>query len=179
MSVQFSNDAYGIVVAPIGVDDTIIEIDPDFWDMFPDLTGEYYCYLSIVPSGEQKTAEIVKATDFTDGVFTVERGVDGTTAKSHKRGCRVGMRLVSAALYALKDDLANQALRSNTRLVDTLNEQLAHYSEILTAELPVRNEEDEINEDTLNKQARFLDQKVAAIASALSVFATQTSARQQ
>jgi hypothetical protein len=179
VSVQFSNDAYGVAVLPISESETEIEIVREHWGAFPDLDGEHFCYLSIIPRGERKTAEIVKATGFSNGIFTVERGVDGTTPTAHRRGARISMRLVSAALYAMKTDLRNEADKSNEekskKVLLSLLEQLSDQSDALTAEAPMIKMTDEISENSMNMQTIFLNKKLDALTCALSRFATQAS----
>ncbi|MBT3196167.1 MAG: hypothetical protein HN842_09280 [Gammaproteobacteria bacterium] len=177
MSVRFSNDAYGYLMYDIGANDVELDLSSGGWDKFPDLSGEHFCYLSIVPRGRKKTAEIVRANSFVNGVFTIERGVDGTTPIAHSQGSRVSIRLVSASLYALRDEAVAAATSRMEAVFQLMGEQLKHHSDVLVSDVPVRTEEDLINKESLNKQAFYLNQKVDALTSVLSVVATQASGR--
>jgi hypothetical protein len=168
MSIQFANDAYGICVSPIGIDDTNIQIAQGGWSKFPDLVAEdHYCYISIIQRGKKVVSEIVKATSFSNGVFTVERGVDNTEALAHPSGCRIAVRLVSASLYALRDEAVRDAAQNMQSMFNDIAEAMRQHAEILDADLPIRKGEDLLSEEALNAQAVFLNTKVNVLTSAI------------
>ena len=177
MDIRFANDTYGYLQHDIGADDEDVRllVGDAVKGEFPELSGDHYCYLSLVPRGMQDTKEIVMATLFEDGVFTVTRGVDGTEPVPHIKDTKVSVRLVSASLYALHNEAVANATVRMEAMFKLLGEQLNHYSEFLNADLPIRSGEDELNEDTLNEQAIVLSNKVDALTSALSTVATHVA----
>jgi len=103
MGVQFANNAYSTLASSINSSVTTVTLASGEGARFPaaSVASGNYFYVTIIDTSN--VVEIVKVTDRTSDVLTVERGADGTTASSFASSDRVELRVVGAALEELRD----------------------------------------------------------------------------
>tara|TARA_R100000773_G_scaffold15736_1_gene14330 strand:- start:1750 stop:4293 length:2544 start_codon:yes stop_codon:yes gene_type:complete len=117
MTVKFTNNASSSLSS--GINSTATSLTVADASTFPSLSGaDDYCYLTI----QQATAtvrEVVKATARSGNTFTVQRGVDNTTAASFSSGDTVELRLTSALLQDVIDQATVEGIKTNFQYVPT------------------------------------------------------------
>lgn len=103
MGVKVSNNAYGTLATAISAAATTITLEGGDGAKFPALGAGDYFYATLIDTANN--LEIVKVTSRAIDSLIVERGMDGTVARSYALGDRLELRPV-AALYNEKADKA-------------------------------------------------------------------------
>jgi hypothetical protein len=103
----FNNFAKTTLTAAINADDASINVASG--SVFPaPANGDYFMVVLAKPSvGEETTWEICKCTARNNNTLTVERGQEGTTAKSWAIGDKAENRLTAGALQRLSSSSSN------------------------------------------------------------------------
>ena len=97
MSTKFTNNASSKLTEALTADATSMHIKAEDVAKFPVLGAEDYCLLTLV--GDNGNHEIVKVTNISsDGVCTIERAQDSTTAKEWPIENRVELRITAEYL---------------------------------------------------------------------------------
>ena len=117
MTVKFTNNASSSLSS--GINSTATSLTVADASTFPSLSGaDDYCYLTI-QQATATTREVVKATARSGNTFTVQRGVDNTTAASFSSGDTVELRLTSALLQDVIDQATVEGIKTNFQYVPT------------------------------------------------------------
>lgn len=105
MSIKLENNAIAHLAASLASTDTTAVLDPSESGNFPTLSaGEWHPMTIIAPGG---AFEIVKVTDRSSNILTIERGFETTTARNFNAGDRVELRMTAAVVETLQSDLVD------------------------------------------------------------------------
>lgn len=96
MAMKLSNNASSLLAGPIGADDTELSVAAEDAAKFPALGEDDWYPLTIVNS--VGNIEIVRVIARAGPTMTVQRGMEGTTARAFDAGCRAELRLTAGAL---------------------------------------------------------------------------------
>lgn len=98
MTIEITNQAWAQLAANVLEEDTTISVVDAY--LFPDISavGDYF-YGTLV--NLSNIIEIVKVTDITGNVLTVERGAEGTTPIAFSIESRIELRVTAATVYDL------------------------------------------------------------------------------
>lgn len=102
---KFANNAVGSLASPISALDVTLVLSGSEGDRFPSLTPGDYFMATIVD--EDGNREIVKVTARVGNTLTVQRGQEGTIARSFKAGSKVSHRLTAGVLNDFASGLEN------------------------------------------------------------------------
>lgn len=91
MQLVLGNDAYSTLAADIVAGALTLSVQPGHGARFPSLLAGQYFRCSLINSSNQK--ERIKVTARAVDVFTIQRGLEGTTARGYSAGDRVALRL--------------------------------------------------------------------------------------
>lgn len=131
MALVVTNNAVSILVGAINSTATSFSVSGGTGVKFPStLTGNTF-HVSLVDSANN--IEIVKVTNRTTDVFTVERAQEGTTARAYSVGDRVALTITAEAFNAKADKLDVDADIDATTA--TLQAQITALNESVTEAL--------------------------------------------
>ena len=94
MGLKVANNAFGTLNAGITNSDTTIVLQAGEGARFPSLSAGDYFYATLIDT--TNNLEIVKVTARSTDTMTIERGVDGTTARAFSTNNRFELRPVAA-----------------------------------------------------------------------------------
>lgn len=116
MTILFSNNASAAIASSISTSATTIVLSAGAGAIFPNPgVGEYF-YATLTDNSNN--LEIIKVTARSGDTLTVQRGKDGTTARTYSAGSVLELRLTAAALadfqaqiaaWMIKQDASNLA----------------------------------------------------------------------
>lgn len=120
MAIKLTNNAKGALATSISASDTTIALMPADAIVFPDISGDDWFPLTIVKADGQ--FEIVRCTDKSGPVLTVQRGQEGTSPKAFNAGDRVEMRMTANTFFhAVEDSIGTQIAALNLGDASTRN----------------------------------------------------------
>lgn len=165
MSIKLANNAIAHLAASLSSTDTTAVIVPAEAGSFPTLSaGEWHPMTIMSLSGEM---EIVKVTNRSSNILTIERGFDGTAARDFSAGDRAEIRMTAAVVETLQSDLVGAKDELTTLLEDgdavvtaAMTAAIAAQSASLTTSL--RADMDSKNAALTTTLATLMDTKDAA-----------------
>lgn len=111
MTILFTNNGTSTLGAFISASDTTMTLASGAGGRFPSPGAGDYFFLTLTNPSQEVEWEIVKVTARNSDVLTIERGQDGTVAKSWAFGDLVELRITKAGIDAIKTDtLTNPAI---------------------------------------------------------------------
>lgn len=96
MAVVFANNAFGTLAIGIGAEATVVQVLSGQGGRFPALQPGDVFYATLANTANE--LEIVRCTARNGDIMTIERGQEGTTARSYIAGDRIEVRLTAAGL---------------------------------------------------------------------------------
>jgi hypothetical protein len=96
MGVKLANNAFTTLAAGITPSDTSLTVDTGTGSRFPVLLPGDYFYVTLVNPANQ--TEIMKCTDRSGDILTVQRGRESTIARAFNVGDRIEMRVTAQTL---------------------------------------------------------------------------------
>lgn len=132
MTVKLSNNATTKLSSSIANDATSLAVQDA--SAFPSLSaGEWFPATIVDSSGNM---EIVKVTARSGATFTIERGQEGTIARSFIAGSRIDIRLTEASLVALINDRLDAAYGNVDDTSDADKPVSTAQAEAIAARIP-------------------------------------------
>ena len=134
MTQLFANNAYTVLADNAAPGDGVIEVADG--SKFPTPTGSEFFLLTLVGvdgNGNENVWEIVKCTQRTGNILTVDRAQEGTLAGSWPVATKVELRLTAGALDRLSS-ISVVALQGNTRpyIYETVVYTITNYNAFAT-----------------------------------------------
>lgn len=179
MAIKFTNNASSKLIQALTADATSMHIKAEDVAKFPVLGAEDYCLLTLV--GDNGNHEIVKVTNISsDGVCTIERAQDSTTAKEWPIENKVELRITAEYLNSIttsedvlslvspiEEDISN--IKNNITDVenDILNIENKHASDIEAVNSSITSVQEDI-ENNISVSISNLEQSIADTSSSLT-----------
>ena len=93
MGVKLANNAFSTLAAGITNSDTSLTLSPGTGSRFPILQPGDYFYVTLINPANQ--TEILKCTDRSGDILTVQRGQESTVSREFNVGDRIEMRITA------------------------------------------------------------------------------------
>ena len=125
MTQLFTNGASALLQASLGSGDVSLTLAPGEGARFPAPTNENYAILTLEDTNGNY--EIVKLTERSGDILTIERGFENTTPRGFSAGDRIELRITAAGLGAFKQKAEQWRLRGDT--IDSDGQRFWHVSD--------------------------------------------------
>ena len=133
MALKLTNNAVTTLAASITAAATSMSIQTADAGKFPILSaGDWHPATIIDPAGNM---EIVRVTARNNGLMTVVRAQEGTTAKAFAAGSRVDVRLTVAAINEILSGDHTHTMEQVIGLIDALNARVSKSGDTMTGAL--------------------------------------------